>query len=668
MGVDKRAARTYTVGCRLHTLVPDERHRDALEDAVHRVHRATFLATELANMHLRRCVQHDMPVDDLFSANWLYNVYNEVTVGKGAPAVADALHQTRAQCMPPFEPPSRTGVLQCIMYECRNLAAVAATNVWMHFSKRVRSHVRHRLALDDDAYGALTSAEKRERRLLLLTLAHDLVKRPDEDAQAPEEHRAWVDAERGALGIDAAVGSWQKRPLLYHLKARPHRFVAAMARMSAVRERSGGSAFALFPLRRTYVPRHVRFDQKALRDLLKLGGSEHTKKRAKRQHATRGGAGASNPTPLDPNTDGVQMDAPAVGKKRVRRAADELLDEKAELFGRVVDLRAAKVRRAAHFDFAFTTDGVCARVQMQAPSKGAPAPLTSMPARGVWAIDELKRVSRLDALHVVGVDPGKRELVVGVDMDDPKGCAPVRYTQAQRAFETRSKQYKHEGERDKPALVAAAEARLSGHSSRSASLDTFSAYCTQRHEGLEAAMAFYAHVGHRRRRWKAVIKTQQSEERLYERFGALRREGDPRALVLAYGSWGLVAGQPGAACNRGNAPCIGVGLMRKLAKRFVVAVTPEAWTSKTCCKCLGACGPWRELEAARGTRIRGLRLCQTEDCRLRINRDRNGATNIGTNFKRLFEGRNPIRSMSEEGLRLHRLFYHRRRICRTAQR
>ena len=38
----------------------------------------------------------------------------------------------------------------------------------------------------------------------------------------------------------------------------------------------------------------------------------------------------------------------------------------------------------------------------------------------------------------------------------------------------------------------------------------------------------------------------------------------------------MVAGRPGMACNKGNAPCIGVGLMRKLARRFVVAPTPDA--------------------------------------------------------------------------------------------
>lgn len=61
------------------------------------------------------------------------------------------------------------------------------------------------------------------------------------------------------------------------------------------------------------------------------------------------------------------------------------------------------------------------------------------------------------------------------------------------------------------------------------------------------------------------------------------------------------------ACNKGNAPCIGVGLMRKLARRFVVAPTPEAYTSKTCCRCLGEAGPWVEVEEKMGKKIRGLR-------------------------------------------------------------
>ena len=37
-----------------------------------------------------------------------------------------------------------------------------------------------------------------------------------------------------------------------------------------------------------------------------------------------------------------------------------------------------------------------------------------------------------------------------------------------------------------------------------------------------------------------------------------------------------------------------------------------------------------------------------------LNRDKNGATNIGTNFKRLFSNQSPIREMTDEDLALHR--------------
>ena len=37
-----------------------------------------------------------------------------------------------------------------------------------------------------------------------------------------------------------------------------------------------------------------------------------------------------------------------------------------------------------------------------------------------------------------------------------------------------------------------------------------------------------------------------------------------------------------------------------------------------------------------------------------LNRDKNGATNIGTNFLRLIADQPPIRSMTDEDLALHR--------------
>ena len=49
--------RTYTVGCAFERLIPDEGHKQTIRDAVLRTHKATVLATELLNLHIRRCIE-----------------------------------------------------------------------------------------------------------------------------------------------------------------------------------------------------------------------------------------------------------------------------------------------------------------------------------------------------------------------------------------------------------------------------------------------------------------------------------------------------------------------------------------------------------------------------------------------------------------------------------
>lgn len=139
-----------TVGCALEKLVKDPSHLQKIRQAVASTHKATILASELLNMHVRRMLYAN-PATDLsccFNANWILNAYNEVTDGRGAPKGDVQLRATREQCMPPFSPPSRSGIVQCIKYDARNLVAVAATGVWMHFQKRILSHVRSVFALD----------------------------------------------------------------------------------------------------------------------------------------------------------------------------------------------------------------------------------------------------------------------------------------------------------------------------------------------------------------------------------------------------------------------------------------------------------------------------------------------------------------------------------------
>ena len=66
-------------------------------------------------------------------------------------------------------------------------------------------------------------------------------------------------------------------------------------------------------------------------------------------------------------------------------------------------------------------------------------------------------------------------------------------------------------------------------------------------------------------------------------------------------------------------------------------------------------GPWKEVEEERKTKSRGLRICQDEGCKLPMNRDRLGASNIGLNFCRPFRGETPMRTMSDEEREFHRV-------------
>ena len=637
----------YTVGCSFERLIPDERHKAVIRDAVTRVHKSTILATELLNVYIRHRLEDGggTELERIFESNWLLSFYYAVTRGKPASVDSGVLWACRTY-MPPFDPVDRKGLSQVFGYECINLAAVGRINVWMHFQRRVLAHVRLHFPMED----GLGGDERRRKRLALMQVADDLCRSPTRERRSPEVYHEWIERERVRLEIDAAVGDWGDKPLLWHLKVAPQRFLRVMHTMSKDREDSGGKAFALFPLRRNMVPRHIRLCQKALRDMLGLGASEYAKAQQKQKRRKvsetkwddTGGSGVSE--------EGGATEPP----KRKRRTKEELAEEKSALMSGVLDLRAARVRQRHRFAWSFTTDGVCARLNYVRETKTGrdKSRDTILPHRGIWAIDELKRRSRLEDLHVIGIDPGIREPVVAADGDDPRASV-VRYTKRQREFETCKRLYEEEERRAKSPSVTEAEKDLSGFNSRSAHLGTFCAYCHKRHEVLDELILQYADAEYRRRRWKRDLKRQQSESRLYRRLESMHARDDPRMVVLAYGAWGATDAPSGV--KKGNAPTIGVSMMRKLGKRFLVSPTPEHFTSKSCCKCLAQCGPWKEVETKMGHSIRGLRICQDETCKLPQNRDRTGALNISVQFKRLFEDKPPIRVMTDEEREFHRL-------------
>ena len=342
--------------------------------------------------------------------------------------------------------------------------------------------------------------------------------------------------------------------------------------------------------------------------------------------------------------------------------------------------RKIKHPKGSVFAGSLRTDGVSVRLLFRWPQKNEadrPGPPTGrqptktkkkamssvkrgpdgLPRPGLYAIDQLKHESRLRCAQIIGADPGKRELLVCVDVDHSldgetgKRRPSVRYTSAQRRAETLVARSEQQELRETPGELQATMRKWSDHSSRSPTLATVQAYFQYRRLGLECALVHFEELTHRSRAWRRHSLAQKSLTDFVRRIRSMSREDAP--MVLAYGSWANVAGRPGAACNKGHPPCIGKGLRDKLAKHFIVAITPEAWTSKTCSCCGYLCGPCDEADAvhqekmlgravtdeekkkARRFSVRGLRRCKNEACAIFLNRDYNAAMNIGIRCKSL---------------------------------
>lgn len=218
----------------------------------------------------------------------------------------------------------------------------------------------------------------------------DLCSSPTDERRSTVNDELYL-SERARLGVDEAMEDDWSQSINYMLKKHPGRFLRAMAYMSREKESAGRGSFSLFPLRRSLVPCHVRFDATGFRESI----AAIQKKRMK-----------------------------ILGK---RRRDEDMMQSCNITFDSLFDYKRAGVRQVHLIKEGFTTDGVCARIQQQL---GVPKHQEgcSLPRRGFWTIDELKRTNaRLDDLHVVGVDPGKRELIVATDMDNPTST-PVRYT------------------------------------------------------------------------------------------------------------------------------------------------------------------------------------------------------------------------------------------------
>jgi len=663
----------YAQSCK--TLLPDMKHLEKLQDAVTRMHQIKILAGELLTRHVHRCLDEGIPLP-IFSQTWCRQLYKEVSIVSRAqkqdtddPELTKTCHNMEGDM--PFERPSRSGLAQMLSAEAIGFKTIIHLNITEHFKKRVYKFVRWTFHTSEAR--VMPPEEYKSHKLAMLQIANDLLRVETATLVSPVEFHPWINQYRSFFHLDVLLQSDSFEAVA---KVSPQLFLPAMRMMNRAFEGSGKHTFSLVPLTRKFRPGFVTLDVATWTEVLGISPTESRKasleaSAKKRKQEKQDGTYLSvkekkalKQAEMESKRMKIELEKQhkkemlkneTVTEKRKRlqsekQERDEIKRQKrveAEE-KRMLDQRAkddfyatfANIlpRKKLRFGHSIRTDGISARLLFYKEIHNKEMDkATALPRRGLYTIDEIKHMSRMreEDMDIVGIDPGKHDLIYAVADDYLRNLDHhFRYSASQRRTDRCSTFYGTCMQKEKPYLVLHAENDLSRMNSRSNYSDRVSDYFCCRRGHLKTFTDFYGHMMYRIRRWTTFKKDQKSISDVITRLKKMAT--DPlKTQVLAYGSWARASS---TFTPKGIAPCIGIGLRRRLAKEFVVVDTPEHYTSKTCSRCHGECGPFVELEerrrkmkkekaqseeekkkASRYT-IRSIRRCQNAECGFRDQR------------------------------------------------
>ena len=252
---------------------------------------------------------------------------------------------------------------------------------------------------------------------------------------------------------------------------------------------------------------------------------------------------------------------------------------------------------------------------------------------------DAEQVALLANKRVVGIDPGKADLIYAAATPENEDATPqnvtfFRYTQNQRWSEGKVRTYRKKHRRlvkeesVQGKSVEKWQTELSTHNHKTLDPAKFVAYLIAKNATNALLSPFYSEPIHRQMKWNAKTNLRRSEDRMINRFKS--KFGGPDEVVIAYGDFEQ------RQHMKYREPSMGVG-MRKLFRRHGYANLFLIDEHRTSCRCFDCTGenhtfklvenprPWKRDEMPRILR-HGLLKCKT--CTKLWNRNANGALNI----------------------------------------
>ena len=486
-----------------------------------------------------------------------------------------------------------------LSYLCEDIMTMYENNIQLHYVDYVERFVNivwKKKMLVEKIRKIFPTKKEKETRIRhlekeLRKIKNDLLNvESNVDYTAHPHYHKWITEQKKHILPDKE--KFQKQSIYYDLKCKPMDYLPCMIAMMKRVENDEETISNVFPLRSSISPGYIRLDTITLVYLLLR--KEQGKK-------------------SDYNNQG-----------NTKKHEDKIW----KFFFRT----EKKVFRKTDFSFhhMISTDGVGVSILfIRDDLVGKRLPNAKKGVSKELYIDELNDYSALQNKKIIGIDPGKSDLIYCVD-DASKDANVFRYSQDQRRKETKMKKYNNiilgmKTNKIQGKSVIDYETELSLYNRKTLCMDKFKAYINEKNRINHILFDFYSKHLFRKLKFGRHINIKRNEQKMMSDFRTMY--GNPDEVVICIGDWEQ------RQQMKYKEPTLGIGMRSLLRKnKYKVYLVDEFRSSCKCSKCDGGvCEKFMVRKNPRPNKddmrlVHGLLHCKN-GCG-EWNRDRNGSSNI----------------------------------------
>ena len=498
------------------------------------------------------------------------------------------------------DPIDYAGLNTVLDYLKEDVITMYENNIQLHYVEYIERYVnvvwKKKIIVDKIRKLGKThkESETRVRNLCaeLRKIKNDLLNVDGKPYQSNHHYHKWIAEQK--QHILPHRNKFEKNSVMYDLKCKTMEYFPCMIFMMKQVENDGESVNNVFPLRSEITPKYIRLDTTTLVNLL-----------LRKEHGAKGFF----------KTNG-----------ELKKNEDKIWN----FFFRTE--RKSFHKKGFSFHHMISTDGIGLSILfLREDLVGKKLPMMKKGISKELYIDELDDYSTLQNKTIIGVDPGKEDLIYCVD-NASKHANVFRYSQNQRRKETKMKKYNNiilamKTNKIEGKTIIEYETELSHFNRKSLQITKYKEYLQEKNRINHILFQFYRKELFRKLKFGKYINIKRNEQKMISNFK--RAYGDANNVVICIGDWEQ------RKQMKYKEPTLGKGIRTLFRKNnFNVYLVDEFRSSCKCSKCDGGIcekfmvrtHPNKKKNKDELRLIHGLLRCKS-GCGS-WNRDRNGSSNI----------------------------------------